>query len=109
MGTRRRRKGQKEGKVKMKRMGIKKEEKLRTGSVHVTISDKRKQKRGMGRGKEKGPRRKEKSHLREGEVKIGEGVEREGEDHPLLLQGERDQEIDGGDRVVRLVSISVLL
>ena len=90
-------------------MRIKKEEKLRTGSVLVTSSDKRKQKRRMGRGKEKDRRRKEKSHLREGEAETGDGVEREGEDHPLLLQGGRGRGIDGGGRVVRLVPISVLI
>ena len=69
----------------------------------MTSSDKRKQKARMGREKEKGPWRKEKSHLREREAEIGEGVEKEGEDHPLLLPGGNGQGIEGGGHAVRLV------
>ena len=72
----------------------------------MTSSDKRKQKKRMGREKEKGLWRKEKSLLREGEAEIGEGVEKEGEDRPLLLQGESGQGIEGGGLAVRFLSIS---
>ena len=37
------------------------------------------------------------------------GVEKEGEDHPLLLPGGSGQGIEGGGHAVRLVTISVLI
>merc|ERR1719430_1727460 len=101
--TRRKRRRQREVKVKRMRMTVKKEENLITGSVLVTSSDKRKQETRMGKEKERGPWRKEKSHLRERGAEIGEGAEKEGEDHPLLLPGGNGQGIEGGGHAVRLV------
>ena len=81
----------------------KKEEKLTAGSVRVTFSDKRKQKKRMETKEEKDLWIEEKSHLKEGEVETGEGVGRGG-DHPLHPPGGRGQETEGGDHGVRFLS-----